>query len=212
MTMRMIDSTIVEKIKDKYGMPKLRAAMQLYGAGIPEQYWFDNTPPLPHMELFESKCIESIAAGKHICVVGDNITVVNQILVSVSKKLMSDKKLGTRYSDYVMIMKGLIDKYGLMQLNVLDQWNDFDVIAISNIRNYGYQFKKIQPIFLSVIDSLLNSVFRKTIILGMEIKPDKVDTVEIGYEPDEDGNLPVREGNGDWTIEKGLQAQFTDWA
>lgn len=176
--MRKIETEILEKLKNKYGITKLRKSAELYGLGIPEKYW--NTKPTEKEVELIADIIQSSKEHSNLVLWCNHIASGNRIASEMLK--ISGNLKNSRYLDFVSITNEMVDKFGQMNMNLINELGTEDVIVISNIKQYGeYYQKRVYPMFASFLDSLLNGILEKKIFLVLEITDDGVEGIDKSY-------------------------------
>lgn len=176
--MRKIETDILEKLKNKYGINKLRKFAELYGLGIPEKYW-ESKPTPAQIELIDD-IIKMNGVHPNLVIWGKDVLSGNMIAAEMLKRLGKIKN--SRYLDFVTIANEMIDKFGQMNMNLLNELGVEDVIVISNIQPYGsYYLTRVYPLFSSFVNSLANSILNKKIILVLGTEDDELDGIVKSY-------------------------------
>lgn len=176
--MRKIETDILEKLKNKYGINKLRKFAELYGLGIPEKYW-ESKPTTAQIELIDD-IIKMNGVHPNLVIWGKDVLSGNMIAAEMLKRLGKIKN--SRYLDFVTIANEMIDKFGQMNMNLLNELGVEDVIVISNIQPYGsYYLTRVYPLFSSFVNSLANSILNKKIILVLGTEDDELDGIVKSY-------------------------------
>lgn len=175
--MRKIEAEALEKIKNKYGINKLRKYANLYGVGIPEKYW-DTKPTDKQLELIDDILL---VLNKHnnLVIYCQNVITGNRIASEMLKRLGIQN---ARYLDFVNIANEMVDKFGQMNMNLLTELGNEDTIVISNIKPYGqFYMSRVYPLFASFLNGLYNGVLSKKIVLVIEHTDDDLDNIDKSY-------------------------------
>lgn len=171
--MRM-ELNLMEKLKNKYGVNKLRQVMTLYNIGLPEKYWFS---PITESEIAVVEQLKGmIVNGYSIAIVTNNISEANKIVAILVRELLKSKTV-CRYLDFVYVVNTMIDKFGQMNMELVGQLNNCEFISITNIRSYGKMYDRMMGVFSSFMDSLFNSVMEKNIVMCIEVESNDLNDI-----------------------------------
>ncbi len=175
----IIPTEVVEGLKSKYGMNKLRKVVQYYASGIPEKYWLDD---LVDEEISQTTdaIIEYSSRKKWIAIVGDKDNVNRSVALAL-RKIITDQKEQAVYFDFVNLMGRVMDKFGMINLEVIRNLEAYKVVAITNIRS-GDMYQHMLGWLDVILNSLSNSVMEKTIVLGIEWSGEVNEEFDIKYE------------------------------
>ena len=185
--MRSVPSDILEKLKNKYKINNLRKVAELYGTGIPEKYWF--TKPTPNQQKIINHIFSIIENKQPLILFVDSAergSVIGCEFLKIYGKLKHSRLL-----DFMFVTNKMVDRFGQINLDLLNELENEDLIIVSNIKSYGnFYIQKIYPVFASFVDGLLNSIMQKQIILIIEYSGE-IDDVDKSF-----GNEFVRTMNG----------------
>lgn len=177
--MRKIEPEILDKLKAKYGINKLRKVVELYGLGIPEKYWF-TTPTSQEITLIDD-IITTNKKYNNLVLYSQDVAKSNRIASELLKRLGKIQQY--RYIDFMTLSNSMIDKFGQMNLPLLNELAIEEIIVISNIKSYGQYFlSRVYPLFAGFLDSLANSIMDKKILLVLETTDDGLDGIGKSYE------------------------------
>lgn len=170
-----MDNEILQKLKEKYGLNKLRMVAGLYSIGLPEKYWFEI--PNNKEKSVVDEVLHMLELDNSIVIVTNNIVEANK-LVAIMIRDLHKKRKSVKYVDFVYVVNTMMDKFGQMNMDLIKELNNNEVIAITNIRSYGKMYDRMMGTFSSFVDSLFNGVLSKQVIMCLEV--DSNELTDIG--------------------------------
>jgi len=172
MSLKIISTEVVEHFQQKYGTTKIRKIIQYYGAGLPERYWLSE-PTKKIKSNVDDIC--ELGAVANVVVLSDKIKSSTDIVSEIVKRQV-DLKKNTKVMDFISFNAEVMDKFGSVDLQVVNEFKKLDCIAIHGFKRYGRVYDKFYPAVASILNSLiLSSISEKKIILGVESDTDDMD-------------------------------------
>jgi hypothetical protein len=166
MEIELLNEQAVLRIKERYGVKQLQRCLAMYGANIPERYWLDFTDKVTFYDL---DCFDD--PDRWVALVG-KMKDINRLINHILKVLMTDKKKDVYFLDFFELMGKPMVTYDQSSLTkVMHELNFVDYVGISNIKA-GTLFNNLDEVFHMFLSSLLNTQFKKTVILGIEKPPE----------------------------------------
>lgn len=170
------DTQIIEKIKNKYKNHSLRKMIKFYESGVPEKYWDDGDHQLK--ELIESIAI-NINDNNNVALIGNRF-ICNRIISNLNKYFICENKIIRQY-EYLQLMSQLQDKYQQINLDIITETNNVDIVSVYNL-GAGIMNDKFFNLFNTLVNSWLNSLMNKIVILGIEFDGDlNIDSVKESF-------------------------------
>ena len=159
---------VTNRIVSHYGIAKARKCMVMYKANIPERYWNVDLQSFTSDDMDTSKyMIDIISDNTRWIAVSGESERTTQLIVHTLKEMMFSKKRQVYFLDFFDIMSRPMIKYDQSALNkILHELDLIDIVGICNIKD-GEMYNGVDEIFSMFIRSLLNTQFKKQVILGL---------------------------------------------
>jgi hypothetical protein len=170
MDVNKIPTDIVEKVNRKYGHKNLRKFLNYYHSGLPEKYW--NSAECKYLAD-----MEAMANTSNVTVLSESVNKSDDIVYNFLKSQI-DKKVNCISVDFVTLNSTIIDKFSQINLDVLKEFEKFEIVGIVGLKRYGKIYDRFYPAITSILNTLIhNSSFQKRILLSIETKDDDLEKI-----------------------------------
>jgi hypothetical protein len=148
-------------LKEKYGIQKLNKVANLFGANIPERYWFNE---YDEYENHITDVMDGLKNGKDFFIACNDIYVSNLFVATILKKFINQGVDCIRYN-YSEIISKFSDKIGLFNLDsFMNDVNDSGYIAITDVM-VGKYYTNTSHHFENILTNIINSRIEKRLII-----------------------------------------------
>jgi hypothetical protein len=157
-----IESRIIERIKKKHGNDKLRQALRMFQAGIPERNWFtEGNQPNIHT------ITENLDNNRNVIVMAGSSVESADIASAVTKYYMNNMIIVKQF-DFIGLMEKFTDRFNQCDFQFLDNVRkECDLVTITGIKG-GNIYLKYKDAFMTFVNGLVGGIFTMKVVLSVD--------------------------------------------